>query len=91
MMVAVVERSAAVDDLDVVRRIGGLADEQLRRERSRAGQGFPARELARLQTTEVVLDRCWDVLRQRRARCAAGGDLDAVLVGRDAMVEGYQP
>lgn len=55
MMVAVVERSAAVDDLDVVRRIGGLADEQLRRERSRAGQGFPARELARLQTMEVVL------------------------------------
>ena len=80
-----------MDDLDVVRRIGGLADEQLRRERSRAGEGFPARELARLQTTEVVLDRCWDVLRQRRARCAAGGDLDAVLVGPGAMVEGYQP
>jgi hypothetical protein len=39
----------------------------------------------------VALDRCWDVLRQRRARCAAGGDLDAVLVGPDAMVEGYQP
>ena len=40
---------------------------------------------------EVALERWGDLLRQRRARRAAGGDLDAVLVGPDAMVEGYQP
>ena len=91
MMVAVVERSAAVDDLDVVRRIGGLADEQLRRERSRAGQGFPARELARLQTMEVALERWGDVPRESCARGAAGADPDGVAVRPDAMVEGYAP
>ena len=79
-----------MDDLDVVRPIGGLADEQYRQERSRAGEGFP-RASWRARTPGVALDRCWDVLRQCRARCAAGGDLGAVAVRSEAMEEGYQP
>ena len=52
---------------------------------------LPRDELARMRTMEVALDRCGDVLRQRRARGAAGADLDAVVVRPDAMVEGYEP
>ena len=90
MMVAVVERSAAVDDLDVVRRIGGLADEQHRRERSRAGDGLP-RTSWRAADDRGGSGAVRDVLRERRARRAAGGDLDGVAVRPDAMVEGYPP
>jgi Protein of unknown function (DUF2630) len=90
MMVAVVERSAPVDDLDVVRRMGEPADEEPRLECSPAGEGLPEEELAPLRTIEVALDQCWDLLRQRHARRAAGGNPDEVAVRPEATVGGYQ-
>jgi hypothetical protein len=44
----------------------------------------------RLRSVEVELDRCWDLLRQRRALREAGADPDAAEVRDAGTVEGYQ-
>jgi hypothetical protein len=43
----------------------------------------------RLQSVEVELDRCWDLLRQRRARADAGQDPDEAEVRDADTVERY--
>jgi len=80
-----------VDDIEIVQRIGQLADEEHRMERSsEAGVGLSDEELARLRQVEVALDQCWDLLRQRRARRAAGQDVDDAAVRPEGVVEGYR-
>jgi hypothetical protein len=44
----------------------------------------------RLRAVEVELDRCWDVLRQRRALRSAGGDPEAAAVRDAETVERYR-
>jgi hypothetical protein len=44
----------------------------------------------RLKEVEVELDRCWDLLRQRRALRDAGGDPDDARVREAETVERYQ-
>jgi hypothetical protein len=44
----------------------------------------------RLQSVEVELDRCWDLLRQRRALRDAGADPEQAEVRDAGTVEGYQ-
>jgi hypothetical protein len=44
----------------------------------------------RLRSVEVELDRCWDLLRQRRALRDAGADPDGAHVRDAGTVEGYQ-
>jgi hypothetical protein len=44
----------------------------------------------RLQAVEVELDRCWDLLRQRRALRDAGEDPDAAQVRDADTVEHYE-
>jgi hypothetical protein len=46
-------------------------------------------ERDRLRDVEVELDRCWDLLRQRRAVRAAGGNPDDAQVRDAGTVEGY--
>ncbi len=79
-----------MDDRDVVQRINELADEEHRLERSHAGDGLSDAEIDRLREIEVALDQCWDLLRQRRARRAAGGDPDEAHVRPASTVEHYQ-
>ena len=79
-----------MDDQEIVRRIGALADEEHELERSHAGSGLADDELARLRAIEVALDQCWDLLRQRRARRAAGQDPDGAEVRAEGVVEGYR-
>jgi hypothetical protein len=43
----------------------------------------------RLAAIEVELDRCWDLLRQRRALRDAGADPDDAAARDPATVEGY--
>ncbi|HEV3284059.1 MAG TPA: DUF2630 family protein [Solirubrobacteraceae bacterium] len=43
----------------------------------------------RLESVSVELDRCWDLLRQRRARRAAGEDPDEAEVRDSNTVEKY--
>ena len=42
-----------------------------------------------LRAVEVELDRCWDLLRQRRARRDAGGDPDDAQTRDAETVERY--
>jgi hypothetical protein len=79
-----------VDDKEIVSRISELADEEHRLERSHEGEPLDEGELARLQEIEVALDQCWDLLRQRRARRAAGQDPDAAQVRPEDVVEHYR-
>ncbi len=79
-----------MDDLDVVRRINALADEEHNLERSHTGKGFSDGELARMKAIEVALDQCWDLLRQRRARRNAGEDPAEASARPEPVVEGYQ-
>lgn len=88
-MVRSVEGSTFVDDLEVVRRIGELADEEHRLERAHAGAPLGGDDLRRLRDVEVALDQCWDLLRQRRARRRAGEDPDEATVRPEGTVEGY--
>lgn len=79
-----------MDDLEIVKRIGELAEEEHHLEDSHEGSPLSESELARLRAIEVALDQCWDLLRQRRARRAAGQDPDAAAVRPESVVERYQ-
>jgi hypothetical protein len=79
-----------MDDLDIVRRINDLTDEEHDLERTHAGEAPSGSELERLRAIEVALDQCWDLLRQRRARRHAGQDPDQAAVRPEQIVEGYQ-
>jgi hypothetical protein len=47
-------------------------------------------ERRRLAEVKVELDRCWDLLRQRRALEEFGMDPDAAAARDENVVEGYQ-
>lgn len=48
----------------------------------RAGGSAEPSDLDRITALEVELDRCWGLLRQRRAQRDAGGDPDAATPTR---------
>ena len=79
-----------MDDTDIVRRIRELTDDEHALETAHAGKGLSQQELDRLRATEVALDQCWDLLRQRRARRNAGQDPDTATLRPEGVVEGYQ-
>jgi uncharacterized protein DUF2630 len=79
-----------MDDLEIARRITKLADEEHRLELSHEGQGLSDDEVRRMRSIEVELDQCWDLLRQRRARRAAGSDPDDASVRPENVVERYR-
>lgn len=78
-----------MDDRDVLAQIGELVAEEHRLERRHAGEGLDAHEADQLRRLEVALDQCWDLLRQRRARRAAGLDPEGAGVRPESTVEGY--
>ncbi|HLR84530.1 MAG TPA: DUF2630 family protein [Nocardioidaceae bacterium] len=78
------------EDSDIVSRIDELvAEEHDLRERRQRGNIDQAAELPRLRAVETELDRCWDLLRQRRARREAGQDPNDATVRSADQVEGY--
>ena len=79
-----------MDDLNIVRRIDELADEEHKLERAHTGEPLSESDLERLRAIEVALDQCWDLLRQRRARRHAGTDPDLAAVRPESTVERYQ-
>jgi hypothetical protein len=56
-----------------------VAEERLLRERLAAGELTRREEHERIRFLEAELDRCWDLLRQRRALRDAGEDPDLAL------------
>ena len=79
-----------MDDADIVQRIRDLTEQEHALERAHVGQGLSSDELERLHVTEVALDQCWDLLRQRRARRNAGQDPDEASVRSEGVVETYE-
>jgi hypothetical protein len=78
-----------MDDTDVIARINQLASEEHELfEREGHGEATDA-DRERLAELQVTLDRCWDLLHQRRAREAAGLDPDEATVRDERTVEGY--
>jgi hypothetical protein len=77
-------------DSDVVNRIQDLAHEE-HELREREGHGaLMQEETDRLRWVEERLDQCWDLLRQRKARAAAGLDPDETSARSVGTVEHYQ-
>jgi Protein of unknown function (DUF2630) len=52
--------------------------------------GLSESEHRRLESIKVGLDRCWDLLRQRRALREAGLDPEGARVRDADVVEGYE-
>jgi hypothetical protein len=82
-----------MSDESIAARIEQLVSEEheLRTREARDSTDTDALEAdrQRLRTVEVELDRCWDLLRQRRARRAAGADPDEATVRDADTVERY--
>ena len=76
-----------MDDIEIMRRIHDLVEEEHHLEGS--AEGIKPSEAARLRQVEVALDQCWDLLRQRRARRHSGGDPDTASARPESIVEGY--
>ena len=79
-----------MDDSSVQGKIEKLVEEEQNLLRSRQGKGPDAGEHRRLEEVKVELDRCWDLLRQRRAHEEFGQDPDQASVRDAGTVEGYQ-
>jgi hypothetical protein len=79
-----------VTDEELVARITRLVEEEHRLEGSRVGEGLSEGDTRRLRDLEVALDQTWDLLRQRRARRAAGLDPDAAVPRDPGTVENYR-
>jgi Protein of unknown function (DUF2630) len=82
-----------VTDESILARIEALVQEEHQLQSREQGDAKDAGALAsdrdRLDRVSVELDRCWDLLRQRRARRAAGQDPDEAEVRDEGTVERY--
>jgi hypothetical protein len=82
-----------VSDESIAARIERLVTEEHElRERERADSPDPAaleEDRGRLEVVEVELDRCWDLLRQRRALRDAGSDPERAEARDADTVERY--
>jgi len=79
-----------MNDSEVLGRIDELvAEEQQLYEREGHGDLKPG-DHARLEEIAVSLDRCWDLLRQRRARRESGLDPDEAQRRSADVVEHYR-
>ena len=75
-----------MDDSGIQDRIERLVAEEHELQQT---AGDPERR-ARLEAVKVELDRCWDLLRQRRAREEFGQDPDLAQARDARTVEHYQ-
>ena len=77
-------------DAEPLHRISELADEEHRiRERESEGSATPE-DRERLREVERLLDQCWDLLRQRRARRDAGLDPAEARVRDPGVIGSYR-
>lgn len=77
-------------DHEILARVSDLVAKEHALEQGHGADGLTDHEAAELRELEVALDQCWDLLRQRRARRAAGLDPDEAEVRSPSTVEGYR-
>jgi hypothetical protein len=80
---------ASTEDRGTLERINELVDEEHELLRRHGDDGLSGADRERLDRLQVELDRCWDLLRQRRARREFGEDPDAAQPRSERTVEGY--
>jgi hypothetical protein len=78
-----------MEDEIVIERINELAAEEHNLFTLESRGDASVADVERLRGLEVTLDQCYDLLRQRRARRAAGQDPDDAKVRDAPTVEGY--
>ena len=77
-------------DQDILKHVNELvAEERELRDKLQHREIDESEEHKRLKAVEVQLDQCWDLLRQRRALRASGGDPEDATVRPEGEVEGY--
>jgi hypothetical protein len=83
-----------MSDESIAARIEQLVAEEHelrnREQEERSDAGALATEKDRLDAVQVELDRCWDLLRQRRALRSAGGDPGEAALRDADTVEHYR-
>src|SRR5260370_28481342 len=78
-----------MDDAKVLRRINELAREEHELFERESHPNVSDADRERLREIQVTLDQCWDLLRQRRARRAAGAEPGDAPGRDDKTIEGY--
>jgi hypothetical protein len=78
-----------MEDRDTLQRINQLVEEEHELLRQHGTDGLEQADRERLDHLQVELDRCWDLLRQRRARREFGVDPDDAQPRSERTVEGY--
>jgi hypothetical protein len=82
-----------MDDESILGRIDALVKEEHALQNREEGDAVDGEALAddrqRLERVSVALDRCWDLLRQRRAKRAAGENPDDARARDEGTVEKY--
>jgi hypothetical protein len=79
-----------MEDEGIHNRIEELVAEEHELYDRGAGGSLTESERRRLQTINVSLDQCWDLLRQRRALRDAGRNPDTASVRDAEVVERYE-
>jgi predicted small metal-binding protein len=83
-------KEIAMTDPDIFKRANELSEEEERLyEHAGDGHGLTAEETDRLEAIKVELDRCYDLLHQRRARREAGLDPADAQLRPGGTVEKY--
>jgi hypothetical protein len=78
-----------MDDSSIQERIEQLVTEENKLLAHGEGAGPSEERHERLQELKVELDRCWDLLRQRRAHEEFGQDPDEAQAREARVVEDY--
>jgi len=78
-----------MEDQEVIGRIENLANEEHELFAKESRGEASTKERARLKEIQVQLDQLYDLLRQRRARRAAGLDPEEAVPRDPDIVEGY--
>ena len=78
-----------MDDHEILDRINRLANEEHALFTKEASGEVSEADRERLRKLQVTLDQAWDLLRQRRARRAAGQDPNQAQLRDEKTVEGY--
>jgi hypothetical protein len=79
-----------MNDSDVMGRIDELVAEEHRLYEKEGHGDFEPSDRVRLEEIGVALDRCWDLLRQRRAKREFGMDPDEARPRSADTVEHYE-
>jgi hypothetical protein len=78
-----------MQDENIIQHIDKLAREEHELFQRESQRKATYDDQQRLQKLQIMLDQCWDLLRQRRAKREFGDDPDTAQLRDPKTVEGY--